>query len=241
MKVNLMITLFALFFNSSKSQTVKNKEIEKKVIVKSNVLHTTLTKVKIISYIKKISNSNTSFKNEFIKKVEDNMEFDKMYMERRYKDQKFIIIPMKKVYFSQHANKKNSIPIQYMVVVEKDNDKGKIWRADLILVYPKDKNISILPKNAFLDFASQNISQIDATYTYVNWNDVKQGETIVENGKRKEVRVWASKKNITDDCRIWTLETTIINEDGTITEKKQDLGKTCTECPPGDKCDPVKK
>lgn len=243
MKNYILIILFTLALIESKSQIISNKPVEKKIIVKQEVFKTTLTKEIIINYIKSISKSNEPFRTDFIKKVEANMEFDKMYMERRYKDQKFLIIPLKKVYFSQHTNIQTTRPLQYLVVVEDDNNKGKIWRADIMLVFQKDKSMTVLPKNAFQNFAAENSSQIDGVYTYLNlyYGDVKYAEIKVEKGKRKEFKSWNSKKSGTDDCNEWTLETTTINDDGSATEKKENLGKTCTECPPGDKCDTIKK
>lgn len=243
MKNYLLIVLSAIMFIDSHAQIVSNKPIAKKVIVNQETFKTTLTKESILNYIKNLSKINKPSRTEFIKKIEANIEFDKMYMERRYKDQKFIIIPMKKVYFSQYANNQTSKPIQYLVVVEKDNAKGEIWRADVILIFPKDKSITVLPKNTFQDFAAEKNSQIDGVYTYLNlyFGDVKYAEIKVEQGKKKEFRSWNSKKSGTDDCHEWTLETTTINEDGSTTEKKENLGKTCTECPPGFKCDPIKK
>jgi hypothetical protein len=238
MKNYLLITLLSISFLSSNAQKNTNPKLKEKA--KNETLKTNLTKDSLMNYIKLIYISYKYIGKEFIKKVEDNMEFDKMYMEIRGVNQKFLIIPMKNIYFSQHAINQTP-PIQYVVVVESDSDKGKISSADFVLVFPKDKSISVLPKNAFRDLASQNITQIDATYTYINFGDVKQFEMKVENGKRKQFKVWRSKNTITDNCKDWTLATSTFNDDGTLTDKKENLGKTCTECPPGFKCDSIKK
>jgi len=245
MKLYLLIILLASTFLNSNAQKITYTIPKQDAIVKNETLKTSLTKERIMNHIKSLYASYKYFTKEFIKKVEDNMEIDKMYMERRTVNHKHIIIPMKNIYFSQHAINQKNPPIQYVVVVENDNDKGKVSRVDFILVFPNDKNISVLPKNAFRDLASQNITQIDATYTYVNFADVKQFEMKVENGKRIQFKVWRSK-NILDNngfnnCKDWTLETSIINDDGTSTDKKENLGKTCTECPPGFKCDSIKE
>jgi len=245
MKNCLLIILLAGSFLNSNAQKITYTTPKEKIKVKEDILKTNLTKDSIMNYIKSLYVSYQFFTKEFIKKVEDNMEFDKMYTEKRSDNVKHIIIPMKKVYFSQHAINHNNPPIQYVVVVEDDKAKGKVSRVDFMLVFPKDKNITALPKNAFFDFSSQNITQIDATYTLVNFADVKQAELKVENGKRKHLKVWSSK-NIVDNngdnnCKDWTLETSILNDDGTSTTKKENLGKTCTVCPPGFKCDAIKK
>lgn len=245
MKNCLLITLLAGSFLNSNAQKITYTTPKEKIKVKEEILHTNLNKDSIMNYIKSLYVSYQFFTKEFIRKVEENMEFDKMYLERRYVGQKFIIIPMKKVYFSQHATNQTNPPIQYVVVVEDDKAKGKVSRVDFILVFPKDKNITALPKNAFFDYSSQNITQIDATCTYVNFADVKQFEMKVENGKRKQFKVWRGK-NIVDNngdnnCKDWTLETSILNDDGTSTTKKENLGKTFTRCPPGNKCDTIKK
>ena len=243
MKSLLLIMLLVITSLNSNAQkiTYSIPVPDPSKLVKNETLKTTLTKEDIMNHIKSLYVSYNSFTKEFIKKVEGNMEFDKMYMESRYVGQKYIIIPMKKVYFSQHAINQKNAPIQYVVVVENDNNKGKVSRVDFILVFPQDKGITILPKNAFTDFASQNITQIDATYTYVNFGDVKNGELKIENGKRRQSKSWRSENNTTNNFKDWILATTIFNDDGTIIEKKEKLGKTYTECPPGYKCDSITK
>jgi len=245
MKIYLLITLLASTFLNSNAQKITYTIPKQDAIVKNETLKTNLTKESIMNHIKSLYASYKYFTKEFIKKVEDNMEFDKMYMESRYVGQKYIIIPMKKIYFSQHAINQKNPPVQYVVAVEKDHDKGKVSRIDIILVFPKDNSISALPKNAFSDFGSQNITQIDATYTYVNFADVKQFEMKVEDGKRKQFNVWRSKdifeNNAVNNYKEWTLETSIFNDNGTSTDKKVNLGKTYTKCPPGFKCDSIKE
>jgi len=241
MKNYLLTILITISFLNSNAQVTTHPIVKEKVKVINEPLKTNITKASIMNHIKLLYLSYNSFTKEFINKVEDNIEFDQMYMEERYEGQKFIIIPMKKLYFSQHATSQKNPPIQYVVVVEDDKDKGKVSRIDFILVFPKDKSITSLPKNAFSDFSAQNKTQIDATYTYVNFADVKQFEMKVENGKRKQLKVWRGKKTGIDNCKDWTLETDIFNDSGVESNKKEYLGKTCTECPPGFICDTIKK
>ena len=241
MKNYILILLLSIISTNSFSQRVAVPMVEEELVLKYKFLETTLTKESIIKFVKSIYINYGYYAKGFIKKMEDNMEFDKMYMEQRYVGQNFIIIPMKKVYFSQHAINHKNTPIQYVVVVEDHNDKGKVSRIDFILVYPKDKSMTVLPKNAFSDFSAQNTTQIDGTYTYVNFGDVKQFEIKVENGKRKQFKVWRGKKTGADNCKNWILETEMFNDNGSSTSTKENLGNTCTECPPGFKCDTLNK
>ncbi len=208
-------------------------------------LSTKITKGYIINYIKSLEKNIKPFRSNFIKQLENNMEFDKMYMEKKYLNSKSLIIPIKKVYFSQHAFNQINPPIQYLVVVENNDNLGKIWRADFVLFFPEDKNLSYLPKNAFKDLANQNNTQVDGVYTFINWSDVKQYEMYIKNGEREKFKIWKSSSNFfgngKNDCTDWDLIIEYYNKDQTITKEKQNLGKTCTECPPGFKCDPIKK
>jgi hypothetical protein len=240
MKTYLLILIVIISFKSLNAQIALAPVMEKPSKENREPLKTSLTKSSILSYIKLIERDNKSFGKAFIQKIEENMDYDKMYLERRYSDQIFVIIPLKKVYFSQHAINKKYSPIQYVVVVENEKDKGKVSRVDLLLIFPKDKSITSLPKNAFFDFASQNLTQVDATYTYVNFGDVKQFELTIENGKRVSDITWSFKENNGDNCRLWTMDFFDYNKTGAKAFVKKDLGKTCTNCPPGFVCDPLK-
>lgn len=231
LKIKLLIILgFVSTF--SFSQKIETKE----------VLTTKLTKENIMAFINKTNKAKKPFRTNFIKELETNMQFDKMYIERSQIDVQVIVIPLKKNYFSQYA--KNSIykPIQYVLIFERE--KQLISRADFLLFFPTDKKITSLPKNAFHDFYYQEQTQIDGTFTLVNFGDVKQIEMNILNGKRIGDRTWMHKDNFNatgdNDCREWELITTTYNIDG-IKEEKQPLGKTCTECPPGVECDKIKK
>ena len=231
----LPIIILLLLGNLSYSQTKSAESFSTKI-----------TKANIITYIKALEKNKKTFRENFIKQVEDNMEFDKMYMEQRGVGQKFIIIPMKKIYFSQHAKDLKNPPIQLILIVEDDKNLGKIYSADLVLFFPKNKTLTQMPKSAFRDFAFQNKTQIDGVYTYLNWGDVKQCELFIENGEREKIKIWKSTDNFknssnNNDCIEWNLVTDYYNKDGTVTTEKVPLGKTCTECPPGFKCDPIKK
>jgi hypothetical protein len=240
MKTYILIIAVVISCKSIRGQIANTPIMEKPKKSNNEPLKTSLNKSSIMSYIKFINRDNKSFGKAFIQKIEENMDYDKMYLERRYDNEIFIIIPMKKVYFSQHATNKKYAPIQYVVVVEKENERGKVWRADLLLIFPSDKSVTKLPKNAFFDFASQSITQIDATYTYVNFGDVKQGELTIENGKRTKNILWSFKKSSGDNCRLWTEAISDLTKIGAEAFVEKELGKTCTNCPPGFICDPLK-
>jgi hypothetical protein len=210
---------------------------------KSDSLTTKLTKEKIIAHIKTRMGKNKPLRNAKINKVIENMQFENMYIESPGSEAKLLIIPMNKVYFSQNIDSNKPKPLQYVLIFERE--KEEISRADFLIVYPTNKNLTKMPKNAFYDFYRQNSTQIDGTYTFINFGDVKQFEMYIKNGEREKIIGWQSKSNFkntgSNDCTDWSLDTDYYNKDQTVTTTKQNLGKTCTECPPGFKCDPIKK
>jgi hypothetical protein len=241
--IYLSIVIFTTLINNYSNAQITKAPTETKVEIKNDSLTSKLTREKIISHLITRMSLNKVIRNSKVNKIIENMEFNKMYVEGLSKGVKLIIIPLKSVYFSQNIDLTKPKPMQFVLIYERE--KELISRSDFMLVFPKDKSLTKMPKNAFHDYQFQKSTQIDGTYTLVNFADIKQVELDVENGKRKQLRVWSSKNNFnntgSDDCTEWTLETTVINDDGTTTKKKENLGKTCTECPPGFICDSVKK
>ena len=130
------------------------------------------------------------------------MQFDKLHIEKAGPGVNVLIIPIEKTYFSQHSKMSVNKPIEYLLIFERKNQE--ISNGQFMLVFPKDKNIKEMPKNAFQDFYYQNKTQIDGTYTSVNFRDVKQFEMDVLNGERTQERLWYPKDNFNttgiDDC-----------------------------------------
>ena len=192
----------------------------------------------IKEWLQKSTSSLTPYKNGIIKKVLDNVLFDKMYVEPHHDNENLIIIPLKKEYFSQHFHAGNAHPIQYLLVVE--NSKGEIRRSDIVLFYSKDPSLNALPKNSFHDFFNSESLSIDGTFTLITLGDVKQYEMDFKNGKKAEFRMWNQKKwqkEKSSGCDDWYFTTTIYHEDGTISQKEKLLGATCTSCAPNFLCD----
>jgi hypothetical protein len=244
--VTLITALSFCFITTLSFAQIKVKAPLKAPLEKGEAdLSTNMNKQDIINGIKKLTPVLKPFRKAFIKQVEDNMEFDKMYIERKNNNAKMLIIPMKKVYFSQHIDTTKPLPLQYIVITEYDKKEGKIMGAELVLIYPEDKKIICLPKKAFEDFAYENNTQINAVLVYINFGDVKQYEITTKNGKITKHILWESEDKVNNNgiinCIDWTEVITTFDHDyKNAIDKVKKLGTTCTECPPGFKCDPIK-
>ena len=209
--------------------------------ITDEILTTKLTKEKIILHINSLLSNHMPMRNKVINQVVDNMQFDKMYIERSSPLSKVIIIPLKSQYFSQNIDYTKQLPFQYLLISEKENNNFS--RIDLAFIYPIDKQLKEMPKNAFHDFYYDLNTQIDCIFKLVNFNDVIQGEMYVEKGKRVKITIWESKicPNVkyNDNCKEWFLITDLLSYEGegSIKTTKQLLGKSYTECPPGYTCD----
>lgn len=198
------------------------------------------TKEDIKKWLKSCITKNAPVKNNMINKILENGLFDEMHAERRNLNNILLVVPLKSVYFSQYIDKSKPLPLQYLLVIE--NEKGQIEEGNLMLVYPEDKSIKQLPKNAFRNFYSQE-NATDGTYSFITlyMGDSKSWEMDIKDGKRVQLRSYPGKKvaTSTGTCRDWSLKTTDINKDGTTTTTLKSLGVSCTTCPPGYKCDPL--
>lgn len=244
-QIIIIATLF-LATNSQAQVKVKTEQPKMQAVeIPEEVLTTKLTKEKITAHLKTFMNPSKPIRNAKINKTIENMQFEKMYIERVAPDVKVLIIPMKNVYFSQNIDLNKTKPLQYVLIFEKANEE--ISRADFMLIYPENKALKELPKNTFQDHYYDVKSQIDGIFTLINFGDVIQFELTIKNGKRVKARTWESKKNENsnriDDCKEWTLVTQLMSYEGegSIKSDRQPLGKTCTECPPGSVCDAIKK
>ncbi len=227
----LIIISFMLF--------AKNSNAQQKV----DSLTTKLTKEQVIIYIKKnYIRKNKPLGNAKVNTVIENMEFGKMNLERAGQDVIVLIIPLKKIYFSQFIDTTKQKPLQYVLIYERITG---ISSASFMLIYPTDKSLTEMRKGAFHDYHSQEEPQVDGLYTLLNFWDDKVCELYIEKGRRKKFRAWRYRNNFKtkdiNECIDWYLYTDNLNDDGTSKSEEKDLGKSCTECPPGFKCDPIKK
>ncbi len=200
------------------------------------------TKEDIVEWLKSNISSNTPIKNKMINKILENALFDNMHVEQRDINRVINVVPLKKVYFSQHINIMVPLPFQNLLITE--NEKGEIEDVVIMLVYPNDKTLKDLPKNTFHDFYYQMENTLDGTYTLITvaTGDFKVSEMDIKNGKRVQARGYHTK-NVTSQygrrCKKWSSSIIDYNKDGTINETSKDLGVSCTVCPPGFICDPL--
>ena len=209
--------------------------------ITDEILTTKLTKEEISTYIRTFIRATKPLGNVKIKQIVDNMQFEKMYIERSNPDRKVIIIPMNEVYFSQNIDLNMPKPLQYVLIFETESEG--ISRADFLQFYPEDKTLEKMPKNAFKDCYYDVKTQINGVYTLINFRDQFQFELTIKNGKRVKARYWESKEIVNANnlvyCKEWTLITDLLSYEGegSIKTTKQPLGKSYTECPPGYTCD----
>ncbi len=189
-------------------------------------------------WLQKNMNLSTPYKNETIKKVLETALFDDMYVEPHDNNENFIIIPLKKEYFSQHSHTGSSHPLQYLLVVE--NSKGKIRKSDIVLFYSNDTSLAALPKNSFHNFFNSESLSVDGTFIVISLGDVRYFEMDFKNREKVEFRLWHHKNGQNEkqpECGDWYLSTTIYHVDGTVSLEEKFLGATCTSCPPNFVCD----
>ena len=181
----------------------------------------------------------TPHKNNVIKKILNNANFDKMYVEVLHEHEKenFIIVPLKKSNFSQHPDTKSQLPLEYLLLVE--NANGYIRRGDIGLFYPRDRNLKKLPEKSFYNFFNSDFSSVDGTFTLITLGNVKLWEMDFKDRQKTELRSLSAVRNnqTGSHCNEWYLET-IKYFNWQIKLSRKYLGNTCTGCPPGQKCDP---
>jgi hypothetical protein len=241
-KIQSLVLVFflSLAFISCKKTSV-NEEVQLGISNKSsvNVLGSNIKSVDVVNWLEQNKNVLTPLKNSTIEKLQQNLEFDKMYAEKFHGAEKLIIIPLKKVYFSQHINLANATPLQYLILVE--NAQGKIRRSDMVLFYPKNANLTALPENSFSDFFNKESFPQDGTFTLVSLGDVKQYELDFKDGKKSQFRLWQTRKagdngkgnggaSSLDIWINWYLVTTYYYTDGTVEVVETYLGQTCYSC-----------
>lgn len=198
------------------------------------------TKEDVKRWLKSCITNNAPVKNNMINKILENGMYDEMHAERKNQDEILIVVALKPVYFSQYIDKTKPLPLQYFLAVE--NAKGQIEEGNIMLVYPDDKSLKQLPKNAFRNFYSQE-NPIDGTYSLITlyMGDFKSLEMDIKDGKRVQLRGYPSKKVKTSvgTCLEWSFSTMNFYKDGKTDETIKNLGISCTTCPPGYKCDPL--
>lgn len=202
-----------------------------------NGLKSNIKSADVINWLEKNKNPLTPHKNSTIQNLLQNLEFDKIHVVRFNRSEKLIIIPLKKVYFSQHINLTNPRPLQYLILVE--NEAGKIRRSDMVLFYPRNTNLKTLPENSFSDFFNKESFPEDGTFTLISLGDVKQYEMDFKDGRKAQFRLWQNRKignsslSNTDTSNLdtwtnWYLVTTYYYTDGTSEVVEEFLGSTCS-------------
>jgi hypothetical protein len=241
-KILLLVLVFflSLAFISCKKTPV-NEEEQLGISSNSslNGLRSNIKSADVVNWLELNKNVLTPIKNSTIEKLLQNLEFDKMYIEKFHGKEELIIIPLKKVYFSQHINLAKPAPIQYLILVE--NAEGKIRRSDMVLFYPKDANLTALPENSFSDFFNKDSFPEDGTFTLISLGDVKQYEMDFKDGKKSQFRLWQTRiagdngkgnggASSLDIWINWYLVTTYYYTDGTVEVVETYLGQTCYSC-----------
>ncbi len=252
MKKNTIIgfgVFLSLAFISCKKTSV-NEEFKMYSNSPLNGISSNIKSSDVLNWLQHNMNSSTPLQNNIIKKVIENLEFDKMYVERLHKFENIIIIPMRQKYFSQHINSNNSNPLQYLILVE--NTKGEIRRSDIVMFNPTNTDIKELPKNSFSDFFNNKPITVDGSFILITLGDVKQFEMDFKYGKTTQFRLWHGEKkdrnkssNISNsqngpqNCIDWYLVTTYYENGVYVSSYSEYVGTTCNSgtCPPNMQCD----
>jgi hypothetical protein len=241
----VFISMILLFTGCKKNTTDEVFNNSKDFI--QNEIKTKITTADISNWLRAKMNPASPLKNNYINKVLQNAQYDKMYVEQFRTNENLIIVPLKNQYFSQHIKQQKNKPIQYLLLVE--NAEGKIRKGDLILFFPDDAILQKLPANSFHDFFTKEELLVNGSFTLVSLGDVKQYEMIFKNGKKKKFKLWCSNNNTVSNgnnnntntasqsCTDWYLVTTYYVNGEPVGSTSEYIGTTCSgSCPPDIQC-----
>jgi hypothetical protein len=216
-------------------------------VVQTNI-KTKISSAAVSNWLQAKIKPSSPLKNNYINKILDNVQYDKMYVEQLHTSENLIVIPLKNEYFSQHIKQQKNKPIQYLLLVE--NAEGKIRRGDLVLFFPENATLQKLPVNYFHQFFMEEDLSVNGTFTLVTLGDVKQYEVVFKNGKKDNFKLWRSEINTasnagnnantspTQNCTDWYLVTTYYLDGIPVYSTSEYVGTTCSGggCPPDTEC-----
>ena len=181
----------------------------------------TTTNGDILDWLKNQTDSVLDQKDTVIGKVIENLQFDKLYVEKFNEEENIIVVPLKQDYISIHTLQNKQLPLEYLVL--KEGNKGKIFWGSIIFFYPNDTLITSLPTNSFSAFYHCDPISVDGTFTQVSLEDIKQLEFDFLKGVKKQYRAWEGKTAVIVSsptvCTEWDLVTTFYDESGEIIDE----------------------
>lgn len=231
----LSLSLSALLLNSSCKKT-QLLEAESKLEAQS------LTST-VVNYVKSQKNAETPIKNANIDLLLSSLELEQVYTEKKSKTENFIIVPLKSSFkIAYNAEKK---PVNALLLVQ--DETGKITRGNILQYVPEMPNSNkSLPKGGLYKMHNSRRLDEDGKFSFLNFWNAPLCEFEYNEGKLSQSRVWKKKDNNTQNsslteeyCIQWTLITTIYHSDGTYEVFVEDLGITCSPCPPNELCDEI--
>lgn len=170
--------------------------------------------------------------------------FQAMYVEQLNDREKLLIVPMRESYENIHTNSKATKPLQYLLITQ--NDKGQIRRSDIMLFYPKDATLKVLPKNSFHDFFYFEQVSVDGTMAMLSLDERFRYEMKFEEGEKVSFKNWQTKDDdltvsrTGSNCTYWYLVTTYYENNVIVNQTWEYIGETCVNpCSEGSNCETV--
>jgi hypothetical protein len=181
----------------------------------------------------------TPIKNSIIESLKSSSIFEQMWVEELNEEENLIIVPLSSDFQSQHNAQYG--PKNYLLFIE--DEEGKIRKGNIIQYLPENGNaFPDLPVSSFHDFYNHKDLEVDGKYVFLSLADVFQLDFEIDGGKMMQMRsIDRNSEGQNLYCSQWYLiTTTFYYVDGelvNIEENIEDLGISCSTCPPNQLCD----
>jgi hypothetical protein len=192
---------------------------------------------KVNSWLESQKKGLFSFKAVNIDLLKGNLDFAAAATEIIDSRINYITIPINDEIIKERNLDRNST-LTLLLIVDKF---GKINSGSIVYFQPADgKKHNALPQNTFTNLISRKPIALDGVYKMLNITgrflsqfEIKQGKLFSTGSLQQESKESKGTQRVTSICIDWYLVTTIHWADGTITQTREYVGRTCEGCGDG--------
>jgi hypothetical protein len=204
----------------------------------------TISASKVAQWLDSNKKLGQPIKNSILDSLKKNVIINSLSIEKLSSGEQLLIIPLNKNFVSNNNRDKN--PINVLLLFE--NKNGKIVGGNIVqFVLENMSEYTDIPQNTLQHLFNNENLGIEGIITFLSVSDIYSHQYEFSNGKLskyivasgKPAKSVASSPSNLDElyCTQWWLVTTTFFEDGHTEVEIEDLGISCSTCPPNQLCD----
>lgn len=220
----LFLVSIVFFFACKKNDDIKNAE--KSVENATN---------KINAWLKAKTQNANSNEEKAIEDLRQHLDFSQLFFDdtKNKRDESFIVIPIKQ---GMQVNSPNKVHSDHLAILLDAN--GKIIKGNIIEYVPKANGPVTLPANTISKIFAYHDIAVEGEFAILSITGQFRYQLLFNKGKFNGTKEFKKYKSATGEkttgCIDWYWVTTYYWEDGSTTETREYLFRTCDDgsCPP---------